>query len=85
VKENSKKAWVKPVISPQEKAGMISTAVRNIYLVRHGQYEIAETEPQKRILTGFLIKLKIIVEGLSLHQLAGSPSSRLIFYGPAED
>ena len=32
---------------------MISKAVRNIYLVRHGQYEIGETEPQKRILTGF--------------------------------
>ena len=31
---------------------MISSATRHIYLVRHGQYEIGETEPQKRILTG---------------------------------
>lgn len=35
----------------QEKAGKITKAVRNIYLVRHGQYEIEETEAHKRILT----------------------------------
>lgn len=38
-------------LSDEEKVGMISSAVRHIYLVRHGQYEIGETEPQKRILT----------------------------------
>ena len=36
---------------------MISSATRHIYLVRHGQYEIGETELQKRILTGMYLEM----------------------------
>ena len=35
----------------QEKEAKMPKAVRNIYLIRHGQYEIEETEADKRVLT----------------------------------
>lgn len=37
-------------LSDDEKEGKISKAVRNIYLIRHGQYEM-DAEPENKILT----------------------------------
>lgn len=38
-------------LTDEEKEAKMPKAVRNIYLIRHGQYEIEETEADKRILT----------------------------------